>query len=69
MSQNLQNFAKFQKFQLENLVDFEPGGKYTESGKIYTEKRRREGSGEAWLLAPPEVVEVQASELVKAPKK
>ena len=23
MSQNLQNFAKFQKFQLENLVDFE----------------------------------------------
>ena len=23
MSQNLQNFVKFQKFQLENLVDFE----------------------------------------------
>ena len=23
MSQNLQNFAKFQKIQLENLVDFE----------------------------------------------
>ena len=23
MSQNLQNFAKFQKFQLDNLVDFE----------------------------------------------
>ena len=23
MSQNLQNIAKFQKFQLENLVDFE----------------------------------------------
>ena len=23
MSQNLQKFAKFQKFQLENLVDFE----------------------------------------------
>ena len=23
MSQNLQNFAKFQNFQLENLVDFE----------------------------------------------
>ena len=23
MSQNLQNFAKFQKFQFENLVDFE----------------------------------------------
>ena len=23
MSQNLQNFVKFQKFQLENLLDFE----------------------------------------------
>ena len=27
MSKNLQNFVKFQKFQLDNLVDFEKCGK------------------------------------------
>ena len=35
MSQNLQNFAKFQKFQLDNLVDFENAAK-----RIFTCKDR-----------------------------
>ena len=34
MSQNLQNFAKIQKFQLENLVDFENAAKRIFSCKI-----------------------------------
>ena len=33
MSQNLQNFAKFQNFQLDNLVDFEKCCKTTETAQ------------------------------------
>ena len=36
MSQNLQNFAKFQKFQVDNLVDFKNAAK-----RVFSCKNRR----------------------------